>query len=249
MRGLYLARLGVRHWVMILLILGVGHVVSSDPRTKSGARVDRQQKRPVPHVIREMTDYRETLGFNHSEKEMVRMDIPGMKVDLVYATDRNRFGRRLYPAGTPAVLRKGVVKALARVQRELADEGLGLKLFDGYRPYSVTEELWNSKVASPIYLAPPWLGSDHNRGIAVDITLVRLPEGRELDMGTEFDDFSRKAFHSWPDATSEQKANRRKLREAMEEEGFVAFDREWWHYHYRQGKDWELLDLPAYLFQ
>lgn len=152
--------------------------------------------------------------------------------------------RLMYPAGTSrSFLRMPAARALARVQQELAAQGLGLKIFDAYRPYSVTVKFWEL-VKDERYVANPAKGSGHNRGIAVDLTIIDLQTGRELDMGTGFDNFTDTAHQSFTDLPSTVLENRRLLRTVMEKYGFVALETEWWHYYLRDGAHFELLDIP-----
>ncbi len=154
-------------------------------------------------------------------------------VDLRYATPNNFTGTPLpgYEANR-AYLRREAASALARVQRELKPGGLGLKIFDGYRPVRATLAMvdWTARVHRPDLLADGYIArrSRHNLGLAVDLTLIELPRGRELEMGTPFDTFSAAAHTA--NATGLAATNRQKLKSAMEAEGFVNYDQEWWHY-------------------
>ena len=148
-------------------------------------------------------------------------------LDIRYATDNNFLSEAVYPAPRCFVLR-AVAGKLDSIQKELENSGYGLKIFDGYRPYSVTQKMWEI-LPDERYVANPAKGSRHNRGAAVDLTLVDS-SGNELAMPTEFDDFSEKAGHDYQDLPQYIKDNRTILRNIMEKYGFVAYINEWWHY-------------------
>ncbi len=168
-------------------------------------------------------------------------EVSGIRLDIRYATENNFMGEQLYPVAK-AVLRKPAAESLTEVQEELRDQGLGLKVFDGYRPYEVTERMWEP-YQDPDYVADPAEGSRHNRGCAVDLTLVD-GNGRELLMPTSFDDFSERAGHDYEDLPEEAIRNRDLLREVMESHNFVALETEWWHYDCQDFERFELLNLP-----
>jgi zinc D-Ala-D-Ala dipeptidase len=163
----------------------------------------------------------------------VRSFDPTIAVDLRYATSNNFTGAPLpgYEANR-AYLRREAAAALARVQKDLNPRGLGLKIFDGYRPVRATLAMvaWTARVHRPDLLTDGYIASRsrHNLGLAVDLTLIELPSGRELEMGTPFDTFSAAAHTA--NASGLAASNRQKLKSAMEAEGFVNYDQEWWHY-------------------
>ncbi|MBI2213037.1 MAG: M15 family metallopeptidase [Acidobacteria bacterium] len=167
--------------------------------------------------------------------------VPGIALDIRYATENNFMKRALYTEPA-AFLRAPAARALAAVQDELRGQGLGLKVYDAYRPYSVTKAMWES-IRNADYVADPAKGSRHNRGCAVDVTLIRLSDGMELPMPTPYDDFTPRARHDFAGLPAEVIANRRLLRESMERHGFVAFESEWWHYDFKGWETYELMDL------
>ncbi|MDB5223066.1 MAG: peptidase [Chitinophagaceae bacterium] len=168
--------------------------------------------------------------------------IPNIIFDLRYATTNNFMHRKLYPTVTTAFIRLAAAKALQRVQTELNILGLGLKIFDAYRPYSVTEKMWQP-IKDERYVADPKKGSGHNRGIAVDLTLVNLKTKQELLMGTGFDNFSDTAHQNFTALPQEILQNRNMLKRLMEKYGFKPLETEWWHYSLPNAKDFELLDV------
>lgn len=165
-------------------------------------------------------------------KRMVDVNklIPSLIMELRYATRNNFTGKRMYPSlSNNCYLREGVALALKAVSDSLLKKGFHLKIFDAYRPYAVTVRFWNL-IRDPRYVANPNLGSEHNRGTAVDLTLVDGHSGKEIDMGTDFDDFSEAAHHSYGGHKAEVLENRKTLKETMEHFGFKSLETEWWHY-------------------
>jgi D-alanyl-D-alanine dipeptidase len=156
-------------------------------------------------------------------------------IDMRYATPNNFTGAPLpgYLANR-AYLRREAAAALARVQRDVRSQGLGIKIFDAYRPVRATLAMvdWTERVHRPDLLKDGYIASRsrHNLGLAVDLTLIDNASGRELEMGTPFDTFSAAAHTA--NASGEAAANRQKLKAAMEREGFVNYDQEWWHFSF-----------------
>lgn len=173
----------------------------------------------------------------------LRSHIPNIVYELRYATTNNFMHKRMYPKKTRSTfLRLPATLALQNVQKELNKMGLGLKIWDAYRPYSVTVDFWEL-VHDDRYVADPRKGSGHNRGIAVDCTLIDLASGKELNMGTDYDNFSDTAHHSFEKLPITVISNRQLLRKIMEGNGFVAFETEWWHYSLSGGGRFGLMDL------
>ncbi len=153
----------------------------------------------------------------------------GIVLDLKYATTDNFVKAQLYDCPR-CFLRTDVAYALRNVHRELRRKGYGLKMFDCYRPLPVQWKLWN-KVPDPRYVADPRKGSMHNRGSAVDLTLVDA-KGNELDMGTTFDFFGKEAYHDYTNLPKEVLERRTLLKDTMAKHGFRSTRTEWWHYSY-----------------
>lgn len=164
----------------------------------------------------------------------------GFVLDLRYATDNNFVDHVIYECGR-CFLRPDVARQLKLVNRQLQEKGYQLKLFDCYRPLEVQWELWN-EVPDPRYVADPREGSMHNRGMAVDLTIVNN-SGEELDMGTGFDHFGQKAYHSYTSKLSKEVRNNRELlKNSMEAAGFQPITTEWWHYSYQGEKFWPVFE-------
>jgi zinc D-Ala-D-Ala dipeptidase len=173
----------------------------------------------------------------------VRDVIPDAVIDLKYNTIDNFFNVKLYTTDE-CYLAHVAVRHLAVVQDSLKKLGLGIKVWDGYRPRTVQYLMWEI-LPNPVYVADPNSGSNHNRGAAVDVTLVDLSTGQELNMPTEFDYFGNMAHHDWTlGLTLEQISNRDFLRDMMVNVGgFTLYDAEWWHYTYNPAASYPLLDF------
>ena len=166
-------------------------------------------------------------------------------VELKYATRDNFLQDTLYSANI-CLLRRAVAERLVKVHRSLQQRGFGLKIWDGYRPLSVQKKMWE-KMPDPSYVANPQRGSNHNRGAAVDVTLVDL-NGNELEMPTEFDDFSRRARSDYLFVSDPVKKNRTILQDAMRAQGFQTTSSEWWHFNDKDCKKYSVLDFPLEKF-
>jgi D-alanyl-D-alanine dipeptidase len=179
----------------------------------------------------------------------VRALDPTIRADIRYATRRNFTGHRLpgYEHARP-LLRPQAAAALARVQAGLRAEGLGLKVFDTYRPVRATLAMvdWAERTHRQWVLDQGYVArqSGHNLGGTVDLTLVRLANGRELEMGTKFDTFSPAAHPA--NATGQVLENRMRLARAMQAQGFAPYEQEWWHF--RLAGDFQPLDVPHECF-
>lgn len=180
----------------------------------------------------------------------VRRVEPSIRTEVRYATRNNFTGAVLPGYERPvAMLRPGAAQALARVQRRLRGQGLGLKVFDAYRPVRATLAMvnWAERSGNQWVLEQGYVArqSGHNLGITVDLTLVDLRTGRELDMGTPYDTFSEAAHTA--NATGQVLANRTILVDAMRAEGYANYEKEWWHF--RHGGQFEPLDAPLRCFR
>lgn len=165
-----------------------------------------------------------------ADDELVRVKdyIPDIITDLKYATTDNFTGVVIYDDGT-AYLRYGTVKKLAAAQRELAEDGYSLLIWDAYRPVSAQYRLWEV-CPNPVYVADPTKGfSKHSRGNTVDISLVST-NGDPVEMPSGFDDFTSSADRDYSDVSQTAGENARYLEAVMTAAGFVGYSGEWWHY-------------------
>jgi beta-N-acetylhexosaminidase/D-alanyl-D-alanine dipeptidase len=173
---------------------------------------------------------------------------PDIVLDIRYATPNNFTGVAVYPAPR-CYLRAEVAKRLATVQADLKSQGLGLKVYDCYRPFSIQKKFWalvpnEDWVAKPVEKdGKPASGSKHNRGAAVDLTLIDAT-GNELPMPSGFDDFTEKARRDYAGGDPAARANSKRLEAAMAKAGFDPLPSEWWHFDGPGWQGFELLDVP-----
>lgn len=174
--------------------------------------------------------------------ELIRLDRT-LKLDVRYATANNFAGRAVY-AEARAFLQRPAAEALVRASRALRKRGYGLAVFDGYRPWSVTKLFWEITPADKKqFVADPAKGSRHNRGCAVDLTLYDLKTGRQVSMPGEYDEMSERSHINYAGGTAEQRRLRDLLRAAMEAEGFKPYEPEWWHYDFKDWRQYPILNL------
>lgn len=175
--------------------------------------------------------------------EIVRVD-PTVKLDVRYATANNFLGRPVYRQAR-AFLQREAADALARASARLREQGYGVVVFDGYRPWSVTKIFWDeTPVEKRDFVADPAKGSRHNRGCAVDLTLYDLKTGAQVEMPSGYDEFTERAAPDYGGGTAESRRLRDLLRAAMEAEGFTVYEHEWWHFDYRSWREYPILDVP-----
>ncbi|MDV3309304.1 MAG: M15 family metallopeptidase [Cyclobacteriaceae bacterium] len=176
-------------------------------------------------------------------KELVDLEkhVPGVVLDIRYATTNNFTGEKIYNLAK-AYARRPVADALLRAQEAFREHGYGIKIFDAYRPYSATVKFYEV-YGDTTFVASPYRGSRHNRGCAIDMTLIDLKTGEELAMPTAYDAFVREAFPSHPVADPVIRKNRDLLIRIMENNGFRVNASEWWHFDFRGYRAYEVLDI------
>ena len=193
-------------------------------------------------TVSTITALKETIRKDARKNLMdLKKLIPGLLIEMPYATPNNFTKATLYE-NPIAILRSEPAYALKQIQEELRIKGLALKLFDAFRPFSVTCRMWRL-VPDRRYAANPRNGSNHNRGVAVDLTIINLKTGKELDMGTPFDNFTDTAHHDFYNLPPEVIANRRLLKTVMIKYGFNIVPTEWWHYQWLHRAGYEIIDL------
>ncbi len=197
-----------------------------------------------PYGLKPM-DYEDYVATIRTNPDKVLIDlekyIPDLVLDIRYASTNNFTGERIYNL-PKAYARKPVAEALRRIQEDLKAKGLGLKIFDAYRPYRATVKFYEV-YRDTTYVASPYRGSRHNRGCAVDLTLIDLKTGEELAMPTGYDVFTKDA---WPSARVKDpkvRRNRELLITAMEKHGFRVYSSEWWHFDFNGWENFEVLDI------
>lgn len=190
---------------------------------------------PAPPVGETPQTDEEELETEPDDSDLVRIldYIPGLYVDLKYATEENFTGTAIYEF-TDARLRYGTVKKLKAAQAELEKQGYSLKIWDAYRPVSAQLTLWEI-CPDPAYVSDPNTGySSHCRGNTVDMTLV-MADGSEVEMPTGFDDFSPLADRDYSDIPEPAKSNALLLEALLFSHGFLGYAGEWWHYSDSEG--------------
>lgn len=216
----------------LLILTGCADTTVTEPpetetaSTEAAAKpVETQQEEaktdePIPEQIRPEPE--------DSDFVLVSAYLPEVLTELKYASSDNFIGREIY-SFSGGYLRYGTVKKLAAVQEELKEQGLRLKIWDGFRPVSAQRALWDA-CPDPLYVSHPETGNrTHCRGNTVDLTLTDAA-GRELEMPTGFDDFSKHADRDYSDCTEKAAENAKLLESVMEKHGFTGYDKEWWHY-------------------
>ena len=189
-----------------------------------------------------LVEYKAALKSN-PEKELIDLEkfIPGIVLDIRYATTDNFMKEKIYSLAK-AYARKPVAEALKKAQNDLRKQGLGVKIYDAYRPYKATVKFYET-YHDTTYVASPYRGSRHNRGCALDMTIVNLKTKAELKMPTGFDSFSKDAWPSTPISDPLASKNRKLIIDAMEKHGFKVNASEWWHFDFIGWKKFEVMDI------
>ncbi len=211
---------------------------STTAETAPSATVFRiQALRPIEELRREALAAQPPVEEGLESPDLVElapMDAT-IKLDIRYATTNNFLGTKIYDEPR-AFLQRPAAQALLRAHRTLAKQGYGVLIHDAYRPWHVTKIFWDATPEDKhTFVANPAHGSRHNRGCAVDLTLYDLESGAVIEMPSAYDEMSDRARPSYTGGTAEQRRTRDVLRAAMEAEGFVVYEVEWWHFDY---KDW-----------
>lgn len=209
----------------------------------SVASIAQEKKNQELLIINDMHAYQSSIKADKN-KELVEIKklIPNIKLDIRYAT-KNNFAKKAVYKQARAFARLPVVEALQKVQNELDKSGVGLKIFDGYRPYSVTVTFYEL-ASDKNFVANPKDGSRHNRGCAIDLTLIDLKTGRELEMPTPYDSFAPEAAADFNKLPEQVIKNRDLLIKTMEKNGFKVLSNEWWHFDFNGWKNFEIMDIP-----
>ncbi len=205
-----------------------------------------QKRNPYGYPLAVVSDvnayHRQVQADSNKALVEIRKRIPNVALDIRYATDNN-FLKKVFYQEAAAFARLPVVKALQQVQTELNRKGVGVKIYDGYRPYAVTVQFYESYPDST-YVASPWTGSKHNRGCALDMTLVDLKTGKELKMPTPYDTTKETSWADAPVRNKKALRNRELLKSVMAKHGFTVEPTEWWHYNFTGWQAYEPMDIP-----
>ena len=199
--------------------------------------------RPVSELLKEALAAqppKETGDFRPTDLvELTKLD-PTIKLEIRYATTNNFLGAVFYSQAR-AVMQRPAAESVARVNRKLREQGYGLLVHDAYRPWYVTKVFWDATPDDKkLFVADPSQGSRHNRGAAVDLTLYDLKTGKPVEMVSTYDETTDRAYPDYPGGTSLQRWHRKLLRDSMESEGFTVFEAEWWHFDYRDWREFRI---------
>lgn len=181
---------------------------------------------------------------SHPEKELVDIEkfIPGLVLDIRYATVNNFTGTKIYNLAK-AYARKPVAEALKKAQLDFNKLGYSIKIYDAYRPYSATVKFYEIMKGDTMYVANPYKGSRHNRGCALDMTVVDSKTKRELKMPTGYDAMQKEAWATATISDPEARKNRDTLIAIMEQNGFKVYTTEWWHFDFVGYEKFEVMDI------
>lgn len=194
-------------------------------------------------VIDTESAYLESIKSNpNNELIEIKKAIPSIVLDIRYATKNNFMEQVMYQQAR-AFARKPVVQQLKLIQAALKKKGYGLKIFDAYRPYAITVAFY-AKASDKNFVANPAKGSKHNRGCAVDLSIIDLKTGKDVPMPTPYDSFSAAAAPSYTNLPAKVIENRDFLIATMEAHGFKVIDNEWWHFDFVGWQNYELMDIP-----
>lgn len=199
--------------------------------------------RPKLVVVNAYNQYLASVKSNpNNELVEIKKAIPNITLDIRYAT-KNNFMKQVMYGQARAFARKPVVASLKKIQKELNKKGYGLKIFDGYRPYATTVEFYK-KASDKNFVANPAMGSKHNRGCAVDLTLINLKTGKEIAMATPYDSFSAAAAANYAPVSQEVRKNRDFLIRTMKKYGLNVLKNEWWHYDFMGWENYPIMNIP-----
>ncbi len=236
MRGdtMSLSILTRRQLFSLSLMLPVAACIPAPSPPPPGQSENQKPKDRMPHKAKAAGDL----------VELVMLD-PSIQLDMRYATANNFTGRILYDQAR-AFLVQVAADALFRAHVAARTDGFGLSIYDAYRPWRVTKQLWDATPPGPKrnYVANPKQGSRHNRGCAVDLTLYDLKTGKQVEMPSGFDDFSARAHRSYDDDSEAARSNAMRLERYMQDVGFRGMSNEWWHFDFIGWEAYPIQDLP-----
>ncbi|MEJ5993865.1 M15 family metallopeptidase [Pedobacter sp. Du54] len=194
-------------------------------------------------IINTSENYKKSIKTNpNNELVEIKKVIPSVVLDIRYAT-KNNFMKQVMYKQARAFARKPVVQQLKIIQAELAKKGYGLKIFDAYRPYAITLSFYE-KASNKNFVANPQKGSKHNRGCAVDLTIIDLKTGKDVPMPTPYDSFAQEASPRFNELPADVIKNRDFLIATMHAYGFKVIYNEWWHFDFKDWQKYDLMDIP-----
>jgi D-alanyl-D-alanine dipeptidase len=225
----------------------VEHFIRTDPGSDSAHAYHIKPVRPVTELRAEAL----IASPPHEDGAFRKVDLvelspldTGIHLDIRYATSNDFLGTPVYSQAR-AFLQRPAGEALLRALQKLKPLGYGLLIHDAYRPWYVTKIFWDATPPEgKIFVADPAQGSRHNRGCAIDLTLYDLATGKPIEMPGTYDEMSPRSFPDYPGGTSLQRWHRDLLRRAMESEGFTVYEAEWWHFDYKDWKEYAISNIP-----
>lgn len=219
----------------IILLLLVGHFFN--------ASAQKTTSNPYGLNVNSYKDYLDSCKKSSNHKLLeIKKFVPGIVLEIKYATSDNFMKRVMYKQAR-AFARKPVVEQLKKIQKTLKKDGYGLKIFDAYRPYQITLAFYKGALDKN-FVANPAKGSKHNRGCAVDLTLIDLKTGKEIAMPTSYDSFAPQAASTYVNLPADIIKNRELLIRTMRKYGFRVIPNEWWHFDFIGWKNYALMDVP-----
>lgn len=193
-------------------------------------------------IVNTGANYKTSVKANpNNELVEIKKAIPSIVLDIRYAT-KNNFMKQVMYKQPRAFARKPVVQQLKIIQAELAKKGYGLKIFDAYRPYTITIAFYE-KASDKNFVANPAKGSKHNRGCAIDLTIIDLKTGKDVPMPTPYDSFEAAAAPHFTELPAVIIKNRDFLIATMQAHGFKVIYNEWWHFDFNGWQDYDLMDI------
>jgi D-alanyl-D-alanine dipeptidase len=233
-----LRKLFIRPCVLLLALLSPGLAQQVSFRITPVRPIEELRA----EALKEQPPREQGTFFKSDLVELTKLD-PTIKLDIRYATTNNFLGTPVYTQAR-AFLQRPAAEALLRAHRELKAHGYGLMIHDGYRPWYVTKIFWDATpIDKRIFVADPAMGSNHNRGCAVDLSLYDLKTGKEVAMPSGYDEMSERAYADFSGGTADERARRGLLREVMEQQGFKVNPVEWWHFDYKDWKEYPILNV------
>lgn len=219
-------------FILLLFTLSLSACAQNNAQNKYGLK-----------VINDFKTYKAEVAKNPNlELVEIKKVIPSVVLEIRYATKNNFMGQVMYKQAR-AFARKPVVEKLKLIQAELKKKGYGLKIYDGYRPYAVTVSFYE-KATDKNFVANPAKGSKHNRGCAVDLSIIDLKTGKDVPMPTPYDSFEEAAAPHYNNLPAHIIKNRDFLINTMQANGFKVIYNEWWHFDFVGWQDYDLMDIP-----
>ena len=237
-------------WLRTFIVAVVLSLPVASAQTPSSASVQTFKIRPLHPVVelrKEAMAAKPPVEKGEFRKpdlvELITLD-KTIKLDIRYANSNNFMGTPFY-AQARAFLQRPAAEAVARANKQLKALGYGLIIHDGYRPWYVTKMFWDATPADKHeFVADPSEGSRHNRGCAVDLSLYDLKTGKEVQMPSGYDEMTPRSYPDYKGGTPDETQRRDLLRKEMEAQGFTVYKSEWWHFDYKDWKQYPIMNVP-----